>query len=128
MRYPVTFDVERQPDFQRAQVLLRVALLVVFGWIGHPFGLLWFGVSVVVAVLLSQEGGQRYLDEDGPMVTRVLAWILALLAYLALLTDRLPARGEREVRFDVQCALRSSAPGRRPWCRRWSASSTRFPA
>jgi Domain of unknown function (DUF4389) len=107
MPYPVTFDVERPPAFQRAHVFLRVILLVVIGWIGHPLGLLWLGVPVVAAILVSQKGGQRYLDEDGPTVTRVLGWILAVLAYLALLSDRLPGRDERSVRFHVD---RSGSP------------------
>jgi len=104
---PVTFDVERPPVFQRAHVFLRVALLVVIGWIGHPVGLLWLGLPVVAAILVSQKGGQRYLDEDGPTVTRALHWILDLVAYLALLTDQLPGRGEHPVRFQVD---RSGSP------------------
>jgi Domain of unknown function (DUF4389) len=107
MSYPVTFDVERPPLFQRAHVFLRLALLIVIGWIGHPFGLLWLGVPVIAAILVAQKGGQRYLDEDGPMLTRVLGWILAVLAYLALLTDSLPGRGEQPVRFEVE---RSGSP------------------
>jgi hypothetical protein len=70
MAFPVTLDLERPPVFQRAQVFLRVALLVVIGWIGHPIGLLWLGLPVVAAILVSQKGGQRYLDEDGPTVAR----------------------------------------------------------
>jgi Domain of unknown function (DUF4389) len=104
---PVVFDVERPPAFQRAHVLLRVALLVVIGWIGHPLGLLWIGIPVVAAILVSQKGGRRYLDENGPPVTRVLKWILDITAYVALLTDRLPAPGEHPVRFEVE---RSGAP------------------
>jgi hypothetical protein len=107
MLYPVTFDVERPPVFQRGHVFLRLALLIVIGWIGHPFGLLWVGVPVVAAVLVAQKGGQRYLDEDGPMLTRVLRWSLAVIAYLALLTDRLPGRDEPTVRFEVE---RSGSP------------------
>jgi Domain of unknown function (DUF4389) len=107
MAFPVTFDVERPPVFQRAQVFLRVALLVVIGWIGHPIGLLWLGLPVVAAILVSKKGGQRFLDEDGPTVTRVLNWILDLVAYLALLTDQLPDRGEHPVRFQVD---RSGSP------------------
>ena len=34
-------------------------------------------------------------------MTRVLNWILDLVAYLALLTDQLPGRGEHPVRFQV---------------------------
>jgi hypothetical protein len=107
MSSPVTLELERPPVFQRAHVFLRLALLVVVGWIGHPFGLLWLGLPVVAAILVSQKGGQRYLDEDAPTVTRVLNWILDLVAYLALLTDRLPGRGEHSVRFQVD---RSGSP------------------
>ena len=107
MAFPVAIDVERPPAFQRAHVFLRVALLVVIGWIGHPLGLLWLGLPIVAAILISQKGGQRYLDEDGPTVTRALTWILHLVAYLALLTDQLPRRGEHPVRFQVE---RSGSP------------------
>jgi hypothetical protein len=104
---PVGFDLERPPAFDRAHVLLRVALLVVIGWIGHPFGLLWIGLPVLAAILVSQKGGQRYLDENGPTVTRVLNWILDITAYVGLLTDRLPTAGEHPVRFEVE---RSGTP------------------
>jgi hypothetical protein len=107
MASPVTLAVERPPAFQRAHVFLRVGLLVVIGWLGHPFGLLWLGLPLVAAILVSQRGGQRYLAEDGPKITRVLGWILAVVAYLALLTDHLPGPGEHPVRFQVE---RSGSP------------------
>jgi hypothetical protein len=107
MSAPVTFDVERPTAFDPAHVFLRVALLIVIGWIGHPLGLLWLGVPAAAAILVSQRDGQRYLDESGPTVTRVLGWIVAAFAYLALLTDRLPDRGEPPVRFEVE---RSGSP------------------
>jgi Domain of unknown function (DUF4389) len=95
--YPVAFDVERPPSFARAHVVLRVVLLVVVGWLGHPAGLLWLGLPVVAAILVSQKGGLRYLEEDGPTLVRVLNWLLELVAYLALVTDRLPGAGEQPV-------------------------------
>ena len=104
---PVTFDVERPPVFQRAHVFLRVGLLVVVGWLGHPLGLLWLGLPLIAAILVSQKGGQRYVDEDGATITRVLGWIVGVIAYLALLTDLLPGRGESPVRFELQ---RSGSP------------------
>jgi len=107
MSDPVTFDVDRPPVFRRAHVALRVVLLVVISWIGHPFGLLWLVLPVIAAVFIAQKGGQRYLDEDGPKLTNVLRWILAVLAYLALLTDRLPGGGSQPVRFEVE---RSGSP------------------
>jgi hypothetical protein len=66
-------------------------LLIVIGWVGHPFGLLWLGVPVVVAVLVSLKGGQRYLDEDAGLVTRVLRLDLGRDRLLRA-TDRPPAR------------------------------------
>jgi hypothetical protein len=82
-------------------------LLIVIGWVSHPFGLLWLGVPVVAAILVAQKGGERYLDEDGPKVSLVLSWIVGVIAYLALLTDRLPGRDELGVRFEVE---RSGSP------------------
>jgi hypothetical protein len=104
---PVAFEIERPPVFDRAQVAVRIGVLVVIGWIVHPVGLLWVGLPVLAAILISQKGGQRYLDEDGPRVTRVLNWIVDLAAYIALLTDRLPSREGRVVRFEVE---RSGSP------------------
>lgn len=107
MTEPVSVEVERPPAFQRAHVFLRVALLIVIGWLGHPLGLLWLGLPVVAAILVSQRGSQRYLDADGPKITHVLGWIVAAIAYLALLTDQLPGGTEEGVRFEVE---RSGSP------------------
>lgn len=107
MSSPVAADLERPPSFQRAHVFLRVGVLIVIGWLGHPWGLLWLGPPVAAAILISQKGGRRYLDESGPTVTNVLNWILDLFAYLALLTDELPGRGVHPVRLQVE---RSGSP------------------
>ena len=103
----VSFEVERPAAFQRAHVFLRIALLIVLGWLGHPWGLLWLGLPVAAAILVAQKGGQGYLGEDGPTLVRVGNWILDVVAYLALLTDELPGRGEHPVRFAVE---RSGSP------------------
>ena len=107
MTYPVSFDVERPPVFQRAHVFVRIAVLVVVGWVAHPLGLLWLGVPAAAAILVAQKGGRRYLDEDGPRATRLLNWILDLVAYVALLTDRLPGGDGHPVRLEVE---RSGSP------------------
>src|SRR4029453_7657096 len=101
MSQPVSLDLERPVAFERGHVFLRLALLIVIGWIAHPIGLLWLGLPVVAAILVAQNGGQRYLHEDAAMGSRVLAWLVALISYLALLTDRLPGGGEQPVRFQV---------------------------
>jgi hypothetical protein len=110
VRYPVAFEIERPQQFDRSHVFLRIAVLIVVGWIVHPVGLLWLGLPVVAAILISQKGGQRYLSEDGPTVTRALNWIVDVVAYIALLTDRLPGRDDHTVRFEVE---RSGSPTRR---------------
>jgi hypothetical protein len=107
MSFPVTFDVDRPPLFRRVHVFLRLAMLVIVGWISHPLGLLWLGIPVVAAIRISQKGGRRYVDEDGPTVTRVLGWILGVVAYLALLADRLPGGNGDPVRLEIE---RSGSP------------------
>jgi hypothetical protein len=107
--YPVTFDVEGPPGFPWGYVFFRIALLVVIGWVVHPVGLLWLGLPVVTAILLSQRGCQRYLDEEGLRVSRVLDWILGLVAYIALVTDELPGGDRRSGRARRRWAHRSCA-------------------
>ena len=102
MHYPVTADVDRPPVFDRRHVFLRIALLVLIGWLVHPAGLLWIGLPVVAALLVAQKGGRRYVDEDGPAVARALNLIVDLTAYIALVTDELPSRDARVVRFTVE--------------------------
>ena len=102
MSYPVTLNAELPPVFRREQVFLRLALAVLIGWVAHPFGLLWLGVPLVAAILISKKSGQRYIDEDAPTVVRGLTWILAVVAYLALVTDRLPGRDEPVIQLAVE--------------------------
>ncbi len=102
--YPVDLNVERPPRFQRAHVFLRIALLIVFGWIAHPVGVLWFGIPVVVAIVIAQKGGRRFVDDDGPTAVRTLNWVVDVAAYIMLLTARLRASGEHPVRLEVHRA------------------------
>jgi hypothetical protein len=108
--YPVVVDLERPATFGRAHVVLRVLLLVVASILTGGFG--WFGLAyllfpVLAAVFISQKGGARFLEEDAPRLTRWLGFVVALVAYIAALTDRLPGGGESAVRFEVE---RSGSP------------------
>jgi hypothetical protein len=102
--YAVTFDLVRPEKLGRAHVFLRILLLVLVSWItgsGTAFGLVYLGLPVVAAILIAQRGGERYLAETGARMTRILAFLAGLLAYLALLTDEVPGFDRSTVHFAV---------------------------
>jgi hypothetical protein len=108
--YPVTFDLERPAKMGRAQVLLRILLLVFVSWIAGSsggLGLVYLGFPVAAAILVSRKGGDRYLMEDGDRVTAWIAFTVGVLAYVALLTDELPSSGRQPVRITI---LKSGSP------------------
>ena len=91
----------------RPHVFLRIAVVVLISWIsgsGSQIGLLYLGLPVLAAVLIAQKGGDRYLTEDGERVTRWLSFIVGFLAYLALLSDKLPEFKAPTVRLDITCS------------------------
>ena len=102
--YPVTFDVDRPEKFERPQVFLRILVAVIVYTVASGIlGLVYLAVPVVAAIFVSQKGSEKYLEEDGPRVTRWLRWIVAFYAYLGILTDRFPTEKPEEiVRFEVQ--------------------------
>ena len=110
MAYPVTFDVERPAKMARVHVVLRVLIVVVASSVTGNFGglgLVYLLFPVAAAVLVSQKDGARYLAEDGERVTRWVAFVVGVLAYIAMLTDELPGGGRTPVRVEIQ---RSGTP------------------
>jgi Domain of unknown function (DUF4389) len=108
--YPLTLELERPARMSRAHVVLRILILVLASWIvgtGGWLGLVYLGLPVVAAILVSQRGGARYLAEDGERVTDWVAAIVGLLAYLMILTDELPGGDRRPVQLAV---VRSGSP------------------
>ncbi len=105
--YPVVFDITRPEKFERSQVFLRILLLIVVsivtGTVGWMFGLVYLLLPVLAAILVSNRGSQRFIDEEGPRVSGWLRWLVAFYAYLIILTDRFPTeRPEEIVRFEVR--------------------------
>jgi len=108
--YSVNFYLQRPATMSRAHVFLRIALLILLSWIassGGGVGLLYLGVPVVAAILIARKGGARYVGEDGARITGWLAFIVGVVAYLALLTDELPGGARQPVHFEI---VRSGAP------------------
>jgi len=102
--YPVMFDVARPEKMGRAHVFLRILLVIVVSSIagsGDGFGLIYLGLPVVAAILIAQKNGDCYLSEHGETLTKVLAFIVGLLAYVALLTDELPGFGRQNITFEI---------------------------
>ena len=105
--YPVVFDITRPEKFERSQVFLRILLLIIVsivtGTVGWMFGLVYLLLPVLAAILVSNRGSQRFIEEDGPRVSGWLRWLVAFYAYLIILTDRFPTeRPEEIVRFEVR--------------------------
>ena len=107
MEYPVVFDITRPEKFERSQVFLRILLLIIVsivtGTVGWMFGLVYLLLPVLAAILVSNRGSQRFIEEEGPRVSGWLRWLVAFYAYLIILTDRFPTeRPEEIVRFEVR--------------------------
>lgn len=98
--YPVTFDVTRPAKYERPQILIRIVVYFVFGFVVSA---LYLGLPVLAAIWASQKGSDRFLAEDGPKIKSWLRWSVAGLAYVYMLTDKFPSGEEPEgVQFDVQ--------------------------
>lgn len=91
---PVHVEVSSPPVFDRVQVLLRILLMITLGWLGMTAGwLVWslYLLLPVIAAIAISLGGDRFRVDVAPRIAAGLAWLLALSAYMMLLTDRFPA-------------------------------------
>ena len=106
MAYPVTFDVEAPEEFDKAQVALRVLIVIALAvlQIGSiVFSAAYVVLPVIAAVLVSQKGAEQYLAESETGATKWLRYLLAFYSYMALATDKLPTESaERVVKLQVQ--------------------------
>jgi hypothetical protein len=101
----VVFDVDRPQRFSRGGVPLRALILFIFfipgsiNWVASLFYL-----PITTAVLVSQKGPERFLDEDRERMTVLIGWIVGLYSYFAYLTDAfsLDARDASDIRFTVE--------------------------
>jgi hypothetical protein len=104
--YPAVFDIQQPEKYNRAQIVIRILILIILsilgGALGWIYGLIWLAIPVLAAILISQKGAERYLAESEQDMTKWLRYIVGFYAYLFLLTDRLPNEDLREtMRFEV---------------------------
>jgi hypothetical protein len=98
--YPVQIDVTSPPHFDRVQILLRIGIAILLGWLGLTAGWLvcvLFGVLPLIAAVAISSERDAYLEEVAPGIWAVLDWLLRLSAYMLLVVDRLPTDETRSV-------------------------------
>ena len=101
--YPVTFSVQPTERFRRVNLLLRLGVFFILGWLSE-FGLsvLYLLAPIVSAILIAQRGGAEFHSRHGETYRRALRFYVGLTAYLRCATDDFPSwNEERAVRLDV---------------------------
>ena len=105
MAYPAVFDVQRPTQqFDRGQTAVRVLLiLVLYFLLNSVVGIAWWALPVFGAILISQKGAQRYLDEAEKGPVTWIRLVLGFWTYASLLSGKLPIENPAEVvDFKVQ--------------------------
>lgn len=99
--HPVQVEFGGALPHDRTQLAIRFAALIAIGFVGMSLGLVvvlgYVALPIIAAVLSSQKGGRRYLDEDGEKIERAFAWATAVFAWLGLVTDTLPTKDPGQV-------------------------------
>lgn len=97
--YPVQLEVSSPPRFERIQLLVRLAIGILLGWLGVTMGwlatLLFFALPIIAAVVISTKGVDVYMKNTSAKLWPALGWLLSFTAYMLLLTDEVPVDSER---------------------------------
>jgi hypothetical protein len=108
MAYPATFDVPTPTQFDKAQVALRIAIVVVLAilQVGNlVFGGAYLILPILAAVMISQKGSEKYIAEAETGPVRWLRFLVMFYSYMALATDKLSTDDPNQV---VQLNVRAS--------------------
>lgn len=100
MTYPATFDVQIPTQFDKAQVVLRIVIVLALALlqIGNiVFGGAYLILPVLAAVMISQKGPDKYLEESQAGPIKWLRYVMMFYAYMALATDKLQTDDPEEV-------------------------------
>jgi hypothetical protein len=90
--YPVQVSASMPKRFERIQVLLRIGIWFVLGWISQ-FGLsiLFFAGPIITAVLIAQNGGAEFHKRHGENYKKVVRFLAQFQGYLLVGTDTIPS-------------------------------------
>ncbi len=100
MAYPATFGIQPPKQFDKAQVILRIAIVFVLSFlqVGNIiFGGAYLVLPIVAAVMISQKGAQKYLEEAQSGPVKWLRYIMMFYSYMALATDKLQTQEPEQV-------------------------------
>jgi len=101
--HPVQLEVTIPSRTARLHVVTRLALMVALGVLGTS-AVTWavyLAIPAVVALVISQKGGDRYLADTSGTIVKVLRWFASAYAYLWMLTDMLPTAEGGSVELHV---------------------------
>lgn len=104
MAYSATFDVQPPQEFDKAQVALRILIVIVLSLLqigGLVFGGAYLILPIAAAVLIAQKGPEQYLADADQGPTKWLRYLMGFYSYMALATDKLPTSAPDEV-VDLQ--------------------------
>jgi len=90
--HPVQLEVTIPGRTARLHVVTRLALMVALGVLGTS-ALTWavyLAIPAVVALVISQKGGEHYLTDSSQPIVKVLRWFASAYGYIWMLTDVLP--------------------------------------
>jgi hypothetical protein len=105
-RYPVEISVQVPERFERSQVLVRILVGVAFGLIHQSafglFGVSYFLLPVIAAILIEGRSPDDFLTRDAPWLISLLEWLVGFYAYMFFVTDSFPLdQSSRCVRLRV---------------------------
>jgi hypothetical protein len=103
--HPVELRIEPS-RIARVQVLVRLAIVAALAALGCSslYGPIYLALPAAAALVVSRDGGKRYLEADAAGAIRALRWLAGAYAYLWMLTDALPTAepgGASDLTVDV---------------------------
>lgn len=111
--YPVQLEVSSPAEFDRIQLLLRLAISIVLGWLGITLGwvswLLYLALPLIAAIVISGRGPESYLQTTSASLWSPLRWLLAFNAYMLILIDRVPLEQRTDLYVELHTTGRPNA-------------------
>jgi hypothetical protein len=100
--HPVHYSADRPEQFTRLQLVIRILAFLVLGIVGVSLGAVFVAAYVglplyAAARLRGRSEPERYLEEDGPRLVRLLRWFAAVYSWFGLVVCRVPDRSPEEV-------------------------------